>query len=102
MNTERLQAIPGQLRDVAREMSEQGHPWIGSKIMDMAQQIDEYVALNAAGQSTAEVARLRAVIQNAIPHQSNFEVLRWLREALSYGMPIYQNVNNRRIDVEPE
>jgi hypothetical protein len=93
---------PAQIRDwikdAAREMIDNGHPNLARRLFDAADQIDMHLSL-AAADPVNEVNRLRNVIKKAIPEQTNAEVQRWLKVALTPGLPIYQNTG-RRIDAD--
>lgn len=87
-------AALAQARTVARELSESGHPRGAQVIHALAAMIER---LTRPPDAQAE-ARLRAVIRHALPHQTNTEVERWLRAALSRGSaPIFDN-QGRRVD----
>lgn len=89
-----------RLVEVARDMVTQGHPGLASAILSEVSALEDIVYTSMRDNNVLEIQRLRAIIKNAIPHQTNGEVSRWLSAALQSGVPIYQNVNGKRIDQE--
>lgn len=93
-----IRKIPEKLRNISEDLLENGHPHPARQLVHIAAQIEGYLRLRTLGNSVTEVDRLRTIIKNAIPHQTNEEVQRWLKAALLYGAVIYQDGGGRRID----
>lgn len=93
-----IRKLPEQLRGIHHDLLENGNQLAAIRLVKIADQIDKYLSLISFGNSVTEVDRLRAIIKNAIPYQTNAEVQRWLQAALLYGAVIYQDGGGRRID----
>lgn len=86
------------LRDVAREIIDSGHPRAGTLMIEAADRIDDLERERDTKHALKEVDRLRKIIADAIPHQSNAEIGRRLKYALDApDLPLYHNTNGTRI-----
>lgn len=85
-------------RTVARELLDSGHPRGAAAIFELIASVEGLTERLQHSANDREAVRLRAVIRNALPHQTNAEVARWLQAALAGGTSEIFDNQGRRVD----
>jgi hypothetical protein len=93
-----MMPVPETARAVARELLDSGHPRGGAMIFELVNLVEKLEEQVQQSQSGRDVLRLRAVIQHALQHQTNGEIERWLRAALTGADSAIFDNQGRRVD----